>query len=544
VLGLDAVNCQNGDSLGSEQVEVNNREGILHALGEAATRLRGRLGESLASIQKYDAPVEQATTTSLDALQAYSLGIKTRFASGTDKAIPFFARAIKLDPNFAMAHARVGMAYFETNQIALATPAIKMAYALRDRVSEREKFYIDSSYYVAATGELDKAIQVFELWRQVYPRDRTPYANLGVTYGILGQPEKGLSNQLDALRLDPSNGLIYVNLANSYSSLNQFDKANEIAELARTRKIDNSQLFGVRYLLAFFQGNAAEMDRQLTAVAGQPGTEAWLLAFQADTDAYYGKLTAAREFTRRAIESAQRSGDSETASGYEAVGALREAEVGNLAQSRKQAAAALAHSSGQRVRTLAALALAEAGDARGALAIADDLNRQSPADTMLNTYWLPSIRAAVELNRRNPSLALELLRATQSNDLAVPQSPTSVTFYPVYLRALAFLANGEGEQAQNEFQKILDHRGIAGNYPLGALARLGLARAYAQEVGSSRDGQSAAQRATALIRARDAYESFLEVWKGSDAGVPIFQQALAENQRLLLATAGTPGALR
>jgi serine/threonine protein kinase/Flp pilus assembly protein TadD len=543
VLGLDAVNCQNGDSLGSEQVEVDSRESILHALGDAATKLRGRLGESLASIQKYDAPVEQATTTSLDALQAYSLGIKTRFAGGSEKAIPLFAQAIRLDPNFAMAYARLGTAYFDTNQTANAIPAIQKAYELRDRVSERERFYIESSYYVTATGEVDKAIQAFELWRQIYPRDRTPYANLGVIYGILGRPENGLSNQLEALRLDPSNGLIYVNLANTYCSLNQFDKANEIVELARTRKIENPMLFGVRYLLAFFRGDAAGMNRELTGGAGQPGTEAWLLAFQADTEAYYGRLAAARESTRRAIESAQRSGDRETASGYEAVAALREAEIGNVMQSRKQAAAALAHSSGQRVRTLAALALAEAGDPRTALVIADDLSRQFPSDTILNGYWLPSIRAAAELSHKNPSRAVELLRVTLPNDLAVPQTPTNVTLYPVYLRALAFLANGEGEQAQNAFQKILDHRGVAGNYPLGALARLGLARAYAQEAGISRVGQSAAQRATALTRARDAYESFLAVWKGSDAGVPILQQALAENQRLLLATADPPGAL-
>ena len=543
VLGLDAVNCQSGDSLGSEQMEIESREKILHSLGDAATTLRGKLGESLASIQKYDAPVEQATTTSLDALQAYSVGIKTRFAGGSEKAIPLFARAIRLDPNFAMAYARLGTAYFDTNQTSSAIPAIKTAYALRDRVSEREKFYIESSYYVAATGEVEKAVQVFELWRQIYPRDRTPYANLGVIYGILGKPEKGLGDQLEALRLDPSNSLIYVNLANTYCSLNQFDKANEIVELAGTREIENPMLFGVRYLLAFFRGDAAGMNHALTGGAGQPGTEAWLLAFQADTEAYYGRLAAAREFARRAIESAQRSGDRETASGYEAVAALREAEIGNLAQSRKQAAAALAHSSGQRVRMLSALALAEAGDPRRALAIADDLSRQFPSDTILNSYWLPSIRAAAELNRRNPSSAVELLRVTMSTDLAVPQTPTNVVLYPVYLRALAFLANGEGEQAQNEFQRILDHRGVAGNYPLGALARLGLARSYAMEAGIpllSVSGRPGAEQhisrlldqPDALAKARSAYQDFFSLWQGADESVPILARAQQEYRRL------------
>jgi serine/threonine protein kinase/tetratricopeptide (TPR) repeat protein len=518
IVGIAATGCHSGDSLATEQAEAANREGVLRALGQAGTRMRAKLGESLASIQKYDAPLEQVTTTSLEALHAYGLGIGARFAEGNDPSIPFFKRATELDPNFAMAYARLGSAYFDLDQTTLARAATGRAYELRDRVTEREKFYIESHYYDTVTGQYDKAIQVYQVWKQTYPHDQIPVANLGDIYSYLGQHEQALTEETEAVRLAPGNAAIYVNLINAYASLNQTDKARKLLLEAEVSKPDNAMFRILSYQLAFLRGDSEEMQRQVAGAMGQPGLEGEMLALQADTEAYNGRLTKAREFTRRAIESALRNSDMETASGYRVMAALREAELGNRLQARGEVAAALASGSGQVVEVLGALALARAGLPNSAFAIAKNLNRQFPVDTLLNGYWLPTIRAAAETDSGRPAAAIGLSQIASPYELGEPRAPTNCVLYPIYIRGLAYLADGQGSQAVAEFQKILSHRGLVGNFPLGSLAYLQLGRAYALA------GNAA--------KARGAYESFLSLWANADSDIPVLKAAKLEYAKL------------
>ena len=542
VVLLRAVNCQTGEAVGNEEAEAENRETILQALDQASTKLRGRLGESLATIQKYDTPAE-ATTASLDALQAYSLGITAIHTEGENRAIPFFKRAIELDHNFAVAYAQLGTAYFNLHQATQGAAAISRAYDLRGRVSEREKLYIESHYYDTVTGEADKAIDVYKLWQETYPRDVVPYINLGAIYESLGQGEKAVTEALRALRLSARNARIYVNLSDAYMNLNQFDKADQILNEATAHKVESAIFPGLRYQLAFVRNNKEEMERQVTAAVVEPEIEGWLRALQADTEAYHGRMANARENTRRAIASANHDGDKETALAYAMVGALREAEVGNRHGARKQADAAIAHGAGQQVLFLGALTFARAGERQKALALARDLNRRFPKDTLLNNYWLPAIRAALELDRGGYYQAIEFLEPTRPYELGEPpQLSTNVLLYPIFLRGEAYLAVGLPDKAQAEFQKILDHPGLAGNYLLGALAHLEIGRAYEMEAGirvpvavktgTQRQSDQTLERPDALAKARSAYQDFFSLWRDADANVPILARAKQEYRQL------------
>jgi serine/threonine protein kinase/tetratricopeptide (TPR) repeat protein len=541
VVWLRAVNCQTGEAVGNEEAEAESREKVLRALGDAATQLRARLGESLATIQKYDTPAE-ATTASLDALQAYSLGLTAMDTGDDNRAIPLLKHAIELDPNFAMAYARLGTLYFDFNQPTRGAAAISKAYELRERVSEREKLYIESHYYGLVTGEADKAIEVHKLWQETYPRDVAPYINLGALYEGLGQREKAVAEGLRALRLSDGNTKIYGNLSNTYINLSQFDKADEILNEAKARKVESPFFTGLRYELAFVQGNQEEMKHQVTSAVVEPEIAGWLLALQGDTEAYHGRLTKAREYTRRAIASARHDGDEEIALAYAAVGALREAEFGNRQLAKKQAGATIAHGSGQQVLFLGALALARSGERQKAMALARDLNQRLPKDTLLNEYWLPAIRAAVELDRGAPYQAIEDLEPTEPYELASPQLPTNVLLYPVYLRGEAYLGAGLPDKAQAEFQKILDHPGLAGNYLLGALAHLGIGRAYAMKAGipvvsvpgraGEKQHSQIFKQPDAVAKARSAYRDFFFLWRDADAGIPILTQAQQEYRKL------------
>jgi serine/threonine protein kinase/tetratricopeptide (TPR) repeat protein len=522
VLGITVVNCQTGDSLASEQVEADNRERVLWAVDQVSTKLRARLGESLSSIQKYDAPVEQATTGSLEALRSYSLGVKTRLTEGDKGALPLFARATELDPGFAMAYARMGNGYFNLGQGAAADAAIRKSYELHGNVSERERLFIDSHYYMIVTGELDKAVSLLELWQQIYPRDQVTYTDLGIMYAVLGQYEKDLAEQTAALQLDPGSGIVYANLAGAYRELNQLDKSEEVLAQAQARKISGSLLLPALYNLAFLRGDSEAMKRQVAGAMGQPQSEGLLLGLQADTEAYYGHSVKARKFTQQAVEAALRASQTEAASGFQLEQAFREGEFGNLRQARKDLATALATDPKQEASALAALALARTGETERAIAMAHDLNRQTPLDTVLNSYWLPTIYAAVELNRGRPAKAIELLQACGPYELGVQQVPTSGALFPVYLRGLAFLGEGQSAQATVEFQKMIDHSGIVRNFPLGALARLGLARAEA----------IATKDSAARARAKSDYQAFLVSWKDADPDIPILKEARAEYGKL------------
>jgi len=512
VVGLKAVNCTTGDSLGSQQTEADSREHVLQALGKAATALRENLGESLASIQQFDTPIEKVTTPSLEALKAYSLGMKTRAEKGDAQALPLFQHAVELDPNFAMGYARVGVIFYNLGASDQAAASTTKAYELRERVSEREKFYIASHYHQEVTGDTEQVLQVLELWKQTYPRDYLPYSLLGFEHDSnMGQHEKALAEFQEALRLEPNNVLTYENLGFNYLSLDRFDEAKAIVEQGQARGLDDAAQHVLLADLAYLRGDFAEMERQFTLGASQAGSENFILAVQADVQASAGHLTKAREFSRRAGESAQRNSLKEPSATWQAVAALREAYFGNREQARQGAAAALAITSGMNVQPPAGLAFAWAGDATRAQAVASDLATRYPKNILISSYYVPTIRAVVELNRGNPAAALELLQTT---------SPYEAQYCmdAVYARGQTYLASRQGNAAASEFQKMLDHRGLMNVCALTPLAHLGLARAHAA------NGDSGS--------ARMAYQDFFALWKDADADIPILKEAKAEYSRL------------
>ncbi len=516
-IGLKAINCRTGDSLGDEQAEAASREQVLSALGKAATRLRGKLGESLASLQKYDTPVEQATTPSLEALQAYSLGLKMQNTTGDASAVPFFKRAIELDPNFAMAYARLGVAYFNLNQPTLAAENTTKAYDLRDRTSAKEKLYITCHYHDLVTGDVDQTIAAYLLLRQTYPHEESSYTNLNSAYTSIGRYDQALVEAQSALQVDPSDVINYTNLAASYLNLNRFDEMKAVLEQAQARHLENQAMIWDFYALAFLRGDSEEMARQLAASMGKPGMEDQMLALQSDTDAYFGRLQKARESTRLARASALRAGSQEASALWQLDGALHDAELGDPQRARQRALEALASGSSKNTQSVAALVLARSGDRKRAGSLADDLSKQYPSDTLVNNYWIPSVRAAIALDEKNPGAALEALQPAAPYDLASPL-PGIAFLYPVYLRGLAYLQAGQGKLAAAEFQKILDHRGIILNFPTAALAHLQLARAKA--MAGDKDG------------AREAYRDFLALWKDADADNPVLREAKAEYEKL------------
>jgi eukaryotic-like serine/threonine-protein kinase len=523
VIGLKAVNCNTGDVLGGAQEQAASKEAVLKALDNAAISLRSKLGESLSSVQKYATPVEEATTPSLEALKAYSLGRKTRFAKGETASLPFYKRAVELDPNFALPYAAMAVAYGNLNEVGRGADNARKAYGLREKVSEPERFAIVATYYLQATGELEKAEQTYELWQQTYPRDDAPYSNVAFISANLGNWEKTLEETREELRLEPNNEVNYLNLGNAYGNLNRLDEAEVVYKQAEDRKLEGELMLAGRYLLAFQKGNAVQMAQLLSAGTGKPGTEDLLLASQADTEGWYGKLKNAHDLTRRAMDSAQHNDAKETAAAYQAAAALREVESGNREQARAEADAALKLGPNRDVRALAALALARAGATPAAEKLAAELDKTLPLDTLVQRYWLPTIRAAAALERKDPKRAIELLKVASTIELG---QPTGLVVYlcPAYLRGEAYLMLRDGNAAATEFQKFINHRGLVSNFPWGALARLGLARAYAMQGNT--------------VKARPAYRDFLTLWKDADPDIPILKQAKAEYAKLQV-TVGT-----
>ena len=519
VLGLDAVNCHTGDTLSQEQVRVTGKEQVLSALDKMATELRRKLGESLGTLQKFDTPVEQATTPSLEALQAYSRGWKTMAKADYAAAVPSLQRAITLDPNFAMAYASLGASYANLAETSLSDQNTRKAYELRERVSERERFYIESHYHHFVTGDLEKARQVYELWGQTYPRDYTPPNNLSAIYSNLGQYDRMLVESRAALLIDSGSATNYVNLVSSYLYLDRLQEAQAAVEQARAKNLDSPYVRFNLYLLAFLQDDVASMAQQVAWSAGKPGVEDVLLAYEADTAAYSGRLGKAREFSRRAMASAEQAEEKEAAAEDEAHAALREALFGNITEARHRAATALRLSTGRDMQYEAALALSFARQSARAQALADELAKRFPDDTEIQFNYLPTIRAQLAVSRNEPSKGIEALQVTTPYELASPGiGAYSPALYPIYVRGEAYLAAHQGSDAVAEFQKILDHRGIVQNDPIGALAHLGLARAHVLE------GNISAARA--------AYQDFLALWKDADTDIPVLKQAKVEYAKL------------
>jgi serine/threonine protein kinase/Tfp pilus assembly protein PilF len=520
ILGLSAVNCHTGDLLAQEQVQSAKKEDVLNGLGQAATKIRSKLGESLSSIQEFDTPIAEATTPSLEALKALSVGGKTLTQKGEAEAIPSFKRAIQLDPNFALAYAGLGTAYANLEESGLASENYQRAYELRDRVSEREKFQILSNYYSDVTGELEKSIQTTLLWAQSYPRDATPHNYLGWVYELQGLYEKAAAEQLTAIRLFPDSGNDYSNLMVNYVALARLDEAKSTYRQAIERRLDGPFLHDEMYAIAFLEGDAQEMKSQVYWAADKRGVEDILLSAQSDTEAFYGHLEKAREISERAVDSASRNGQRGTAALRQMNSALREAEVGNLGRARQAVKAGLAMAQTRHVQTLAALALACSGDLARSRALTDELQKKFSLNTQLNHYWLPVVRAYTELRGGHPAQAVKFLEEAAPYDLAYPEPQFSEggLLYPVYVRGQAYLALHQGKEAVAEFQKFIDHRTIVVNSPLAALARLQLARAYVLQ------GDTA--------KARAAYEDFLTLWKDADPDVPILKEAKAEYAKL------------
>ncbi len=510
VIGLSAVGCGSGETLVTEQEQAANKPAVLKTLSKMATELREELGESLQTVEKFDVPME-ATTPSLEALKAFTMGGRTRRKSGDAESIPFFKRAIELDPEFALAYAGLARSYFNLNQAGLAAENATKAFELRDRVSERERYRISSTYYHAVTGELEKAAEVYEMWSKSYPRDDTPSLNLGVVYQQLGQYDKAVVETEKAAKLAPS-ATAYGNLAFEYIALNRLEDADKVLQQAQASGFDGLDIRGNLYLLSFLQGNAHGMEQQLAWAMGRPGDEDAMLSGQADTEGYYGRQKLARDYSRRAAEAAVRANSKETAALWRAAGGLREAEFGNAAAARQNVEAALALSSGRSVKLVAALALARAGDGAGAKKLVEPMKSPAPTDTLLKLYCLPTVDAAIAINAGNPAEAVQVLEATMPYELGGPLGFPYL--YPSWVRGQAYLALHNGPAAAAEFQKAIDHRGIGLNEPMGALARLYLGRAYAM--------------AGETEKAKKAYEDFFGVWNGADGEIPILMEAKRE----------------
>jgi eukaryotic-like serine/threonine-protein kinase len=479
VLGLKAVNCRNGDLLADEQVTANGKEQVLKALGDAATKMREKLGESLSSVQEYDAPPENVTTPSLEALNAYSLGLKARHEKGDFAAIPFFRQAVQLDPSFAMAYLRLGVEFGNIGEVNQANPNYEKAFALRDRVSTREGFYIASAHYDDVTGDLQKADEIFQLWAQTYPQDPTPLDRLGNDYLSLGQYPQALEVLLEEKRLAGSGFYNFQNLVIAYLGLNRVHEARLAVEEARARKLEPVSAYVFLYWIDFLEGNVSGMQADVAWAAGKPGVEALFFNLQSDTEAYSGHRREAWAFSQKAVAAARRDNENEVAAIHMANAALREAEFGNSARAMDTVNSALALAPSRNVKILAALALARAGFAKRVQILADELAKANPSNTILNTYWLPTIRASTELDLNHPAQAIEILQGTGAYELGQPPPVGPGTLYPVYVLGQAYLRLGQASSAAGEFQKLLDHPGCVMNFPLGALAHLGLGRAYA-----------------------------------------------------------------
>jgi len=529
VLGLKAVNCRSGDTLAEAQVTAASKEKVLGTLGEAATKMRTELGESLATVQKLDVPLEQATTSSLEALQAYSLGTKVQNEKGYAAALPYDQRAIELDPNFALGYRTVGIDYHSLGELGRASEYFTKAFQLREHASEREKLNITADYYENATGELDKAAQTYQEAIESYPRRAGAYGNLGNVYGAQGQYEKAVEVERQALHLAPDQGALYENLANFTLALQRFDEARQSIHEAQARKLDDLLLRNALYGLAFLGSDSAAMAEQQQWFAGKPDYENFGLGLASDTEAYAGHLGKARELTKRAVDSAIRADSKENGAIWQAIAAQREAAYGNSAEARQLAAEALKLApASQGVEVEAAIAFAMAGDTARAESLAQDLGKRFPLDTQMQSLWLPAIQAQVALNRKNPAAALNALQAASPIELGQIVFAANIScLYPTYVRGEAYLAAGQGSAAAAEFQKILDHSGIVWNCWTGALARLGVARANALQAKTSQGADDAAR-----VRALVAYKDFLALWKDADPDIPILKEAKAEYAKL------------
>jgi len=520
VVRLNAVNCLNGDSLARQQAAAGGKDDVLGVLDKEATQLRERLGESLASVQKYDTPLQQATTNSLDALKQYSLAARIQRERGDLAAIPYLKNALNIDPDFTLATAGLGLAYANTEQNALADEQFTIAFNHRDRVSERERYEISSFYYQEVIGDLEDSRQQYEAWSLAYPWDVPPHSNLAALYAYLGRYDEAVAQGLKALELAPDAGTLYGDLIEIYCFQGRMKDARDMYQRAEARKIEDPFIRTVMYGVGFVDGDAAEMQRQAAWASGKQGWEDYLLSYQSDTEAFAGRLSKARELSRQAENSAEKADEKETAALWQMDAALREAEFLTDAQGRAEVTAALKLAPTREVKTLVAVALARIGDVEQADKIATELEKQNPKNTLINSYWLPTARAYIQIKADHPEKAVEILESAKAYEFGDPgpEVEFGAFAYPAYVRGQAFLMLHKSEEAAVEFQKLIDHRGLLANAPLWPLAHLQRGRAYAL------GGDTA--------KARASYDDFFKLWKDADASIPILKQAKGEYAKL------------
>ena len=518
VIGLTALRCDNNDAIAHEQVEAKRKENIIRALGEATTRLRKRLDESIQSIQEYNVPLEQVTTTSLEALKAYATGISAFDREGGRGAIPFFSRAAELDPAFAMAYGQLASIYQGLGETQLARNNAVKAFEHKERLTGSERLVIESWYNVFVTGDLEKATQLYEMEIHNHPPSSSVLNDMAATYGTLGQYEKASEILRQSLSLDPDAAITYGNLAVTLMDSNRIDEARVVLAEADHRKLQMDYLLQVSYWNAFLEENAEEMERIVSQAAGVPGARPLLLSEQARTEAYFGRFEKSRQYAESAAKLMEVNGDKESAAACLGELAAREVEVGEAAQAQKHALRSLQLARSQTVVTLAALVMVKNGDLKRGQALAEELGKKYPSDTLVQKYWVPTIRGRAELRQRNWSKALEILNVAAPFDFATPSTLAVGTLYPAYVRGEAYLGAGDGPRAAAEYNKLIARPGLVLNYPLAALARLGLARAYALS------GDSA--------KANSSYDGFFRLWKEADSGLPMLGQARAEFSKL------------
>ncbi len=521
LLTLKAVNCKSGETLASTEAQASDENHVLNALGKVSVEIRNKLGESHSTIQKFDTPLEEATTPSLEALKAYSLGMQTVRTKGPEAATPFYKHAVELDPKFAVAYAYLGVQATTSLEPSLSVGYRTKAYELRDRASEAEKYWITATYHKGVTGNIPKAIEACDLWIQDYRRSEMPHVYLGAAIlPVVGQYERALEESSEGVRLRPDFALAYAFRIHAYTALNRFDEAKVSYTQALERKLDTPYIDLEMYSLAFAQNDAAGMAQHAIKLAALPRLGHTMLSTEGDTAAYSGHLKDARELSRRAIESAQRGGEKDAPALYSGTSALREAWFGNTGEARRRAALALKLSSGRDLQYFAALAFAYTRDDARAKALADDLDKRFPEDTIVQFNYLPSIRGRLALNKGDASGALASLATAAPYELGATRAIDLAwtPMFPVFVRGEAYLAARRGSDAAAEFQKILDHRGLVLNQPIGALAHLGLGRAYVLQ------GD--------IPKAKAAYQDFLALWKDADPDIPVLQQAKAEYKKL------------
>lgn len=512
VITIEAINAQAGDAIAREQAEAENKEQVLKALGKAASQLREKLGESLGSIKKFDAPIEQATTSSLEALKAYTQGNEQRIVGNQPESIPFYKRAIELDPNFAMAYARLAVAYNNQFQTELAAQYSQKAYDLRDRVSERERFYISEKYTSYVTGDRDEAINVLKAWAQSYPNDYIPHNNLAVNYSLFGQFEDALKESREAVRLSPNNTTSLGNYVENFIKLNRFDEARQVLEQTLGQNPERTIYHFYSSELAFIRGDQDTIKRDLDWLAKRP-TDTDRLDFLAGTSAFYGEWRKAMDFSHRSIEMMISQNRKENAGQTETFNSFFEGVLGRCQLAREGVTRGVALSRDRITLGSAAMTLAYCNESGQSQTFVDELQKRFPKDTANIGALIPMVRATIEMNRGNTAGAIEILQPASRFELG-----NAAGIWLTYIRGEVYLRQKTGSDAAAAFQKILDHRGIEPISPLYPLAHLGLARA------SVLSGDTA--------RARKEYQDFLALWKDADPDLPLLQQAKDEYAKL------------